>query len=744
MAAQHPYVMNYRRPDAKAFRAPLGEGHTDIAHPEGSHWTGTYFLRAQSIKHEMLSAANAFDQQKAGLIEHKLVLQNKFNSLLALHVRAAQKPIETKRSLLLDLVSKANVTLSMLQSGSSDGVVKLQSLEREFQAWRDLPQPPLQLPDLPEILGIDPSPSSTAHGSRLDEQKDTQLQLASSRRQPSSSAVSTSIIRAINPTSPALDSTTSTASLLRSSLRLSSQLDLGMVDSGLNTSRSRRLMDSSGKEEEGNSWQSQMRDAYRRMLLDIQSRHAADVEKMQARHANELAKRGKLRTTSDSKVGNSSQLDSAVPYTYRTINGITSGEILGSRYNQNGDPKEAPALITRDMMQKTGQEDITPEALLRMITEVSTTRETEGRLQVYRLQEQYDLKLETLMASLTSRDEEHKALVQQLSDLQQQLKNLSMVARNDLRRPSDQEGGDESQNKAIVTRSEGGANCKGLSWQKTAPPSPPEQELRVHCPRSRCSSPTKCRRHGLGHAIQVVDTGPKSPGQEHSRAKFVAAADQIKSPIRPPFRSPGRLKHSTLRRPESSRSGSAIKKNGVAEIAAEAVNQSQEKQQVELNQNKEENQHVSHRGQEVSVSGEKPNDLSRSGSCLNSWEDLAAGVVKPRHSHELRGSIQQLWSAMSNDARECIWCGLNDTISPGLCTFHPALLLDPGALLFGPEWQTCHVEAHTSDQPACFTKSMHTYNSVLIDRDKQGYEIDSPMPQPRAKLPASYVTEHEL
>ncbi len=79
----------------------------------------------------------------------------------------------------------------------------------------------------------------------------------------------------------------------------------------------------------------------------------------------------------------------------------------------------------------------------------------------------------------------------------------------------------------------------------------------------------------------------------------------------------------------------------------------------------------------------------------------------------------------SDDVRVCARCGLNDGSSPGLCAFHPALLPDPGPLLFGPAWQACSSAAHSHEQPPCFTRTAHTY----LPAELEG------CPAPRTQLP---------
>lgn len=43
----------------------------------------------------------------------------------------------------------------------------------------------------------------------------------------------------------------------------------------------------------------------------------------------------------------------------------------------------------------------------------------------------------------------------------------------------------------------------------------------------------------------------------------------------------------------------------------------------------------------------------------------------------------------------CARCGLDDSLSPGVCCFHPALLPDPGPLLYCTDWHACRGQGHT-------------------------------------------------
>jgi hypothetical protein len=57
----------------------------------------------------------------------------------------------------------------------------------------------------------------------------------------------------------------------------------------------------------------------------------------------------------------------------------------------------------------------------------------------------------------------------------------------------------------------------------------------------------------------------------------------------------------------------------------------------------------------------------------------------------------------------CLRCGLNDVSSPGECSFHPALLAQPGPLLYSPQWHACKAAGHTADMPGCYARAAHYY-----------------------------------
>jgi hypothetical protein len=110
--------------------------------------------------------------------------------------------------------------------------------EREFRALRDLPELPVQLPDLPEILGISTSTSSASQADKLTWQQDSHPQ-SDFRPQPEflqrkdgpATGVRATLRNSRMPLLLASDSF-SNANLLRATLCLSSNDEEVIVDSG--------------------------------------------------------------------------------------------------------------------------------------------------------------------------------------------------------------------------------------------------------------------------------------------------------------------------------------------------------------------------------------------------------------------------------------------------------------------------------------------------------------------------------
>eukprot|EP00198_Chlamydomonas_reinhardtii_P003145 XP_001692481.1 predicted protein [Chlamydomonas reinhardtii] len=70
-------------------------------------------------------------------------------------------------------------------------------------------------------------------------------------------------------------------------------------------------------------------------------------------------------------------------------------------------------------------------------------------------------------------------------------------------------------------------------------------------------------------------------------------------------------------------------------------------------------------------------------------------------------------AALGNVLR-CLRCGLNDVSSPGECRFHPALLPQPGSLVFSPEWLTCQAAGHTFATAGCLVRPQHFYTPHML------------------------------
>jgi hypothetical protein len=96
-------------------------------------------------------------------------------------------------------------------------------------------------------------------------------------------------------------------------------------------------------------------------------------------------------------------------------------------------------------------------------------------------------------------------------------------------------------------------------------------------------------------------------------------------------------------------------------------------------------------------------------TAAHSWEGLAAGTWEGLHPGTGGGDGLGVMAGMTGDARACARCGLNDGLSPGLCAFHPALMPDPGPLLFGPDWHACGAAGHRAADAPCVQRTAHTY-----------------------------------
>lgn len=79
-----------------------------------------------------------------------------------------------------------------------------------------------------------------------------------------------------------------------------------------------------------------------------------------------------------------------------------------------------------------------------------------------------------------------------------------------------------------------------------------------------------------------------------------------------------------------------------------------------------------------------------------------------KQTHNKRAHKRVCWLC------RCARCGLNDSISPGRCSFHPALIGEPGPLLYGPEWHACKAAGHLPTSDGCYSRREHYYPMVLV------------------------------
>jgi len=122
-------------------------------------------------------------------------------------------------------------------------------------------------------------------------------------------------------------------------------------------------------------------------------------------------------------------------------------------------------------------------------------------------------------------------------------------------------------------------------------------------------------------------------------------------------------------------------------------------------------------------------------------------------------AFQQQHSLSRSAARSsvsCVRCGLNDSSSPGACTFHPGLISAPGGLLYTADWQACRAHCN-AEEAGCYTRARHFYvgggvkhHHACVGRAAGGPTAaaadavaavggDSSEPGPRWRLPAPIV-----
>lgn len=92
----------------------------------------------------------------------------------------------------------------------------------------------------------------------------------------------------------------------------------------------------------------------------------------------------------------------------------------------------------------------------------------------------------------------------------------------------------------------------------------------------------------------------------------------------------------------------------------------------------------------------------------------------------------------------CLRCGVTAGAGSAECRFHPALLSDPGPLLFCPEWHACRAAKHTDNEPGCYKRHGHYYpmhavtDTGLVESNREQRavaEVGDCMPQPRTCHP---------
>lgn len=99
-----------------------------------------------------------------------------------------------------------------------------------------------------------------------------------------------------------------------------------------------------------------------------------------------------------------------------------------------------------------------------------------------------------------------------------------------------------------------------------------------------------------------------------------------------------------------------------------------------------------------------------------------------------------------SSAASCLRCGVKQSQKMLECRFHPALLADPGPLLYSPEWHACRADKHGRGDPGCYVRQGHYFpghavqNTGLVTTKAERGQSSSPLskimqPQPRTQLP---------
>jgi len=117
--------------------------------------------------------------------------------------------------------------------------------------------------------------------------------------------------------------------------------------------------------------------------------------------------------------------------------------------------------------------------------------------------------------------------------------------------------------------------------------------------------------------------------------------------------------------------------------------------------------------------------------------DRVLGVAEPRGGgaagpREAAGARDPPSPGRPDAGLACVRCGGNDATSPGVCRFHPALVADPGPLLYTVEWQACRDGGHRPGDAGCYARADHFY-PVGVLRGARADEGEAP--RPRGSLP---------
>ena len=77
---------------------------------------------------------------------------------------------------------------------------------------------------------------------------------------------------------------------------------------------------------------------------------------------------------------------------------------------------------------------------------------------------------------------------------------------------------------------------------------------------------------------------------------------------------------------------------------------------------------------------------------------------------ELTFNLEQAPAA----AMHCLRCGVKAGQDGQDCRFHPALLQDPGPLLYSPEWHACRAAKHDAGTTGCFVRQGHYFPGPAV------------------------------